>query len=89
VLRAGGGALPAASAVVRGAEAVARQALMFAGTARVARPVLVNGAAGVLVTVDGEPVSVLSFTVTEGKIVAIDALTDRERLAGLDLSALG
>src|SRR5215813_3802391 len=46
VLRADGGAQPGASAVIRGAAAVARQALMFAGPARRTHPVLVNGAAG-------------------------------------------
>jgi len=88
VLRADGGAQPGASAVIRGAAAVARQALMFAGPARRTQPVLVNGAAGVVVTVDGRPVSVMSFTVTAGKIAAIDALTDPLRLRQLDLTVL-
>jgi len=88
VLRADGGAQPGASAVIRGAAAVARQALMFAGPARLTQPVLVNGAAGVVVTVDGRPVSVMSFTVTAGKIAAIDALTDPLRLRQLDLTVL-
>jgi RNA polymerase sigma-70 factor (ECF subfamily) len=52
------------------------------------RPALVNGAAGVAVTVDGQPVSVMGFTVTDGKIVAIDALGDPERLSQLDLAVL-
>ena len=88
VLRSDFGAAPALSAVVRGAEAVARRAVMFADPSRVLRPVLVNGAAGVVVTVDGRPVSVMGFTVTDGKIVAIDALGDPERVGQLDLSAL-
>jgi len=88
VLRADGGAQPGASAVIRGAAAVARQALMFAGPARLTQPVLVNGAAGVVVTVDGQPVSVMSFTITAGKIAAIDALTDPQRLRQLHLTAL-
>src|SRR5262249_20890199 len=72
VLRAAGGPLPGASAALHGSEAVAGQALMFAGPSRHALPVLVNGAAGVVITVDGRPVSVMGFTVTGGKIVAID-----------------
>jgi RNA polymerase sigma factor (sigma-70 family) len=88
VLRADAGALPGASALIRGAEAVARQALVFAGPSRVTRPALVNGAAGVVVTVDGRPVSVMGFTVAEGKVVAIDGLADPERLSRLDLTAL-
>jgi RNA polymerase sigma factor (sigma-70 family) len=87
VLRSDRGALPG-SVVLRGAEAVAGQAIMFAGPARIARPALVNGVAGVVVTVDGEPVSVMAFTVTDGRIVAIDALGDPERLSQLDLAVL-
>jgi RNA polymerase sigma-70 factor (ECF subfamily) len=88
VLRADGGALPGASAVLHGSEAVAGQALMFAGPSRHALPVLVNGAAGVVITMDGRPVSVMGFTVTGGKIVAIDALVDPERLSRLRLAVL-
>jgi RNA polymerase sigma-70 factor (ECF subfamily) len=88
VLRADGGGRPGASALVRGPEAVAGRALMFAGSGRVLRPVLVNGVAGVLVTLDGQPVSVMGFIVTGGKITAIDALVDPDRLARLDLASL-
>ncbi len=87
-LQADGGARPGASVVIRGADAVARQALMFAGPSRQAQAVLVNGAVGVLVTIDGQPVSVMGFTVAEGKIIAIDALADPERLSQLDLAIL-
>ncbi|MEP6469683.1 MAG: RNA polymerase sigma factor SigJ [Chloroflexota bacterium] len=88
VLRSDRGALPGASVVVRGAKAVARQALMFAGPSRLVQPVLVNGAPGVVVTVDGQPFSVMSFTVSGARIVAIDALGDHERLSQLDLAVL-
>jgi len=84
VLRSDLGRLPG-SVVVRGAEAVASQALMFAHPSRVLRPARVNGTAGVVVTLDGQPVAVMAFTVADGKIVAIDALADRERLGRLDL----
>ena len=86
VLRADGGALPGASAVLRGSQAVAGQALMFAGPSRHTLAVLVNGAAGAVITVDGRPVSVMGFTVTGGKIAAIDALVDPERLSRLPLA---
>lgn len=43
-------------------------------------PVLVNGVAGFVTAPAGRPVSLMAFTVVGGKIVAIDALTDRERL---------
>jgi RNA polymerase sigma-70 factor (ECF subfamily) len=44
------------------------------------RPALTNGAAGVVVTVRGRPFVVMGFTVTEGKIVAIDVIADPERV---------
>ena len=89
VLRADGGLTRARhSVVLTGANTVAGQALTFGRFSPFARPALVNGAAGVVVVVQGRPVSVMGFTVTAGKIVAIDVLTDPERLGRLDLSAL-
>jgi len=89
VLRADGGALrPAASALVHGAEAVASRALTFAHMHEYVRPALINGAAGVVVAPQGRPFSVMGFTVAGGRIVAIDALADPERLAELDLAIL-
>jgi RNA polymerase sigma factor (sigma-70 family) len=71
---------------VRGAEAVAGQALMFRRLEEFSRPALVNGAAGTVVASDERRYAVLGFTVVDGKIVAIDILADPERLAQLDLS---
>ena len=50
------------------------------------RSVLVNGAAGVVVTVDGEPFAVMAFTVSGGRIVEIDVLADADRLNRLDVA---
>jgi hypothetical protein len=69
--------------VVRGADAVASGAVTFQRLALASRPVLVNGAVGVAVDVDGEPYSVAAFTVVDGRIVAMDIVTDRERLREL------
>jgi RNA polymerase sigma factor (sigma-70 family) len=89
VLRADRGGVPAgASREVRGAQAVAEQALTFSQFAPFARPALVNGAAGVVVAPRGRPFSVMGFTVRGGKIVEIDILADPERLGQLDLMAL-
>ena len=74
--------------VVRGAEAVARQALSYAFPTALLRPVLVNGAAGVIVTVGGRPITVMAFTVTGGKIVEIDAIADPERARRLAAAVL-
>ena len=52
------------------------------------RRALVNGAAGVVVVPEGRPFSVIGFTVADGKIVAMDALADPERLSRLDLTIL-
>jgi RNA polymerase sigma-70 factor, ECF subfamily len=90
VLRADVGAVPAgASRVIRGAPAVAEQALAFGPRLGPhARPALVNGAAGVVAAPGGRAVSVLGFTVASGKIVEIDILADPERLSQLDLVEL-
>jgi RNA polymerase sigma factor (sigma-70 family) len=89
VLRADGGVLrPEASAFVRGAREVASRALTFARLAPFVRPAVVNGAAGVVVSPHGQPFSVMGFTVAGGRIVAIDALADPERLSRLDLPVL-
>src|SRR6266498_542747 len=63
VLRADVGAVPAVvSRVIRGAPAVAEQALAYARRlGPFARPALVNGAAGVVAAPGGRPVSVLGF----------------------------
>jgi RNA polymerase sigma factor (sigma-70 family) len=55
---------------------------------RVELPVLVNGAAGIAVFVNGQPFSVIGFTVTHGKIVEINVLADPARLRHLDLATL-
>src|SRR5262245_9116585 len=77
---------------VRGAQNVAEGALAFSRLAEPTRPVLVpslvNGAAGVVVTVGGKPDAVLGFTVVGGKIVEIDILRDPARLAQLGLTVL-
>jgi RNA polymerase sigma-70 factor (ECF subfamily) len=76
---------PAASMVVHGAAAVARQArvglrAVLARPVVHLRPALVNGAAGVVVTLGEEPMTVMGFTVAEGRIVEIDAIADPERV---------
>ena len=86
VLRIDAGAsLPAASMLLRGTEAVARQAgrglrSLFVSPGMRLCAALVNGAAGVVVTAGGRPVTVIGFTIAEGKIVEIDAISDPERL---------
>ena len=85
----GGAARPQASVVAHGARSVARRAIAYSQPGAVLHPVLVNGNAGVVVVLDGEVFSIIGFTVVGGKIVEIDALADPERIARIDLSALG
>jgi RNA polymerase sigma factor (sigma-70 family) len=74
---------------VRGAAAVARQALSY-GRGRVAdiRPALINGVAGVVASLDGQPFSIATVTVRNGKIVELDFFNDPERLRLIDLTIL-
>jgi RNA polymerase sigma factor (sigma-70 family) len=94
VVRIDAGAnLPLASMVVRGAAAVARQTLkgLASSLARPGvqlHPAMVNGAAGVVVTVGGQPVVVMGFTIAQGKIVEIDAIADPERVRRIAAAVL-
>jgi RNA polymerase sigma-70 factor (ECF subfamily) len=77
---------PGVPAEVRGAATVAQQAVR--GRARAAQPALVNGAVGVIVAPRGRLLMILDFTIRDGKIVAIDAIADPERVRQLDLAML-
>jgi RNA polymerase sigma-70 factor (ECF subfamily) len=66
---------------VSGADTVARQALAFSDRAARARVGLVDGAPAILVESRGRVVTVLTFTVTGGRIVAVDIVADPHRLA--------
>jgi len=72
--------------VVLGATKVAGGARLGGGAAVLARTVLVNGRPGLLSwREDGTPMSLVAFTVVDGRIVGIFAMTDSVRLASLDL----
>jgi RNA polymerase sigma factor (sigma-70 family) len=90
VVRADRGAVPAgASRELRGARAVAEQALTFSRLAHSARAALVNGAAGIVSWLpNGQPFSVMGFTVRRRRIVEIDILADPARLRALDLTGV-
>jgi RNA polymerase sigma factor (sigma-70 family) len=89
VLRADRPAAPAgASRDVRGAPAVAEQALAFSKRARFAQPALVNGTVGIVGAPRGRLFVVLGFTITRGRIVQIDVVADPERLRQLELAVL-
>jgi RNA polymerase sigma factor (sigma-70 family) len=64
--------------IVRGVQAVAKQARAPRGGQL--RPALVNGTIGTLISREGRPFSVMTFTVASGKIVRIDVLRDTDRV---------
>jgi RNA polymerase sigma factor (sigma-70 family) len=86
VVRADRAALAVGAADLRGAPAVAQQAV--AKRATFARPALVDGRVGAVVAPRGRLLMVLDFTIADGKIAAIDVVADPERLAQLDLAML-
>jgi RNA polymerase sigma-70 factor (ECF subfamily) len=73
---------------LRGAETVAREALMWSRLSLTAHRALVNGAAGAVAMVNGKPFSVAALTIMDGRIVEMDFLLDPERIAQLDLAVL-
>jgi RNA polymerase sigma factor (sigma-70 family) len=89
VLRAdAGAALAGLSHEVRGVEAVASQALTFRRLDLIMRHVRINGAPGIVTTLDGKPFSIIGYTVRDEKIAEMNILADPVRLQVLDLSAL-
>jgi RNA polymerase sigma factor (sigma-70 family) len=81
VLRSDGGTThPRSTALVHGAAAVAGRALQFANPAAHLHPLVVNGGAGVLATLEGRPFSLMAFTVSGGRIAEIDAIAEPDRV---------
>jgi RNA polymerase sigma factor (sigma-70 family) len=81
-----GGRRPSAPKVIHGAAAVASQARALPGAELY--PALVNGTAGMVITVHGRPYAVMGFTVVDGKIIEIDAIADPERVGRIAAAVL-
>jgi len=88
VLRADGGRIAGLSQYVVGAEAVAGQAMMWSRVDLTRQRALVNGAAGMVMYLDGRPFSICAVTVKNGRLAELDFLADPERIAQLDLTVL-
>jgi RNA polymerase sigma factor (sigma-70 family) len=89
VLRSDGGtARPRLNLVLRGRTDVAGQALASSRLSPFVRPALINGAAGVVVAAGGRTLFLMAFTVSGGKVAAIDVIADPDRLAAIDLTVL-
>jgi hypothetical protein len=70
---------------VRGAEEVARRAKVASQRdGLLARPALINGAAGWVSVLDGELYAIAALTLRKGRIRIMDILLDPTRLARLD-----
>jgi len=72
---------PQGAFVVHGAEQIARNARVGARQGALVHPAVVDGLPGLLVTIDGQPHTVLAITVTNGVITMIRSLSDPDRLA--------
>ncbi len=75
---------PEGATVITGAEQIAAQARAAragAAAGAVLRPVVVRGAAGVLILVRDRPVTVMAFTVRDGLVTEISSVADPDRLA--------
>jgi RNA polymerase sigma-70 factor (ECF subfamily) len=80
VFRVRGDSVP--SATVHGREQAARRALARGSRlARLGRPAIVNGGAGILVGPLDDPIAVVAMTIADGLIVTVDVIV-RPRLAG-------
>ena len=51
-------------------------------------PAVVNGTAGVVITVRGRPFAVMGFTVSADRIVEIDAIADPDRVRRIAAAVL-
>lgn len=68
---------------LRGAEQVARGAVMWRTYARSVRGALINGAAGVIAYDGDRPFALLAFTIVDDRAVAIDVFNNRELVPSL------
>ncbi|MEV2254522.1 sigma-70 family RNA polymerase sigma factor [Streptomyces sp. NPDC050147] len=72
--------------VTLGATKVAAGARMFSGEVARQRPILLNGIPGHMAwSPDGTPLSVIAFTVSEGRIIGIHIVVDPAKLASIHL----
>jgi RNA polymerase sigma-70 factor (ECF subfamily) len=80
---------PGVTSLIRGATTVAGGAITYSTLARASIPVLVDGLPGIAMALGTPQARVLAFAVTgDGRIAAIDVVTDPVRLATLDVRPL-
>jgi RNA polymerase sigma factor (sigma-70 family) len=89
VVRADAAASPTGAATeVRGAPAVARQALSFAGRVGHARSTIVDGSVGIVVAPNGRLTIVMTFALTGGRITELGIVAEPQRMQNLRLIEL-
>ena len=71
---------------IRGAAAWAKQAVAFGHLARLVRPALVNGSAGLMLALRGRLSRALAFRIENGLITEIDVIGNQARLDELEVS---
>jgi RNA polymerase sigma factor (sigma-70 family) len=77
---------PLTKGPVVGAEPVAAEASRWAGMAPLARPAVVNGAAGAVIGRPGRPFAVVGITVANGRITEMDFVLDPAKLARITIA---
>jgi RNA polymerase sigma-70 factor (ECF subfamily) len=82
VLRADYGA---SSQVIEGAQAITEQAVLSARLAAHSTPILIDRRPGVAAVLNGQVVSIMAFTIVDGRITRLDVLADATRLQYLNV----
>ncbi|MFK4837582.1 RNA polymerase subunit sigma, partial [Microbacterium sp. ZW T2_14] len=75
------------SETLHGAAEIAARATLAARLAAHSQPVLIDGLPGVAVVERGRVVSLMAFTLAEGRIARLDVLGDLARIDGTGASA--
>jgi RNA polymerase sigma factor (sigma-70 family) len=73
---------------IRGGATWAKGAAAFGHLARLVHPALVDGAVGLVMAPRGRLVRALRFTLANGRIAAIEIISDQARLADLEVSVV-
>ncbi|MFF0740308.1 sigma-70 family RNA polymerase sigma factor [Streptomyces sp. NPDC004111] len=84
----GGVTKPGATATIRGPQNVTRRAATFAIPHATFEPITANGCAAVIVHANQQPVAIMAFVVTRGRIAQIYSLLDQPRIKQL-INSLG
>ncbi|MEU1204080.1 sigma-70 family RNA polymerase sigma factor [Nocardia sp. NPDC005825] len=79
---------PGLAAVVRGAQAVAKETVLLQRRSQVAALALVDGAVGIVVAPHGGLLLALTVTVRDNTVVSYEVIADRHRLRELTIAAL-